>query len=101
MIFPIEIAHLEVPIDEDHKDTKWNGSINQFGKKAKMRPERKREIRYAQQHFVNMRAVEGVTKRTCRYHFVNLAKTTPSNVNMKTLQIHSKCVFELAQHEIE
>ena len=65
-----------------------------------MRAERKREICYAQQHFVNMRAVEGVTKRTCRYLFVNLAKTTPSNVNMKTLKIHWTYVYKLTQREI-
>ena len=65
-----------------------------------MRAERRREICYAQQHFVNMRAVESVTKRTCRYLFVNLAKTTPSKVNMKTFKIHWEYVYNLIQREI-
>ena len=58
-----------------------------------MRAEKKREILYAQQHFVNMRAVEGVMERTRRYQFVNLAKTQPCNANMKTLQIHWEYVY--------
>ena len=65
-----------------------------------MRAQRRREICYAQQHFVNMRAVEGAAERTCRYHFVNLAKTQPSNVNMKTMQINWKYVHNLTQREI-
>ena len=59
-----------------------------------------REICHAQQHFVNTRAFGGVMERTWRYQFLNLAKQTPSSVNMKTLKNNWEYVFNASQLEI-
>ena len=65
-----------------------------------MRAERRREICYAQQHFVNTRASGGVMGRAWRYYFFNLTKLKPSSVNMKQLKNNWGYVFNLSQHEI-
>ena len=47
-----------------------------------------------------MSAFEANMLRTARCHFVKLTKTTPNNVNMKTMQIRLIYVMKLTAYEI-
>ena len=69
--------------------------------RAKFGSETGRARSYAQRRFVNISALEANILRTVRCHFVKLAKTLPSNVNVKTSQIYLEHVHNLIQREIK
>ena len=70
---------------------KSNGKRNKsctLGLRAKFGSESGRARSYAQRRFVNMSAFEANMLRRARRDCVILTHAAPSNVNMKTMQIH-------------